>query len=153
MLPTSGACFFDHSPCAAFRFVKHKHGASCPIQINTQNDRSGQSRLKAPSNLGGSQSTVTCLKGQGQPTTPTLKASTVKTNTAYSSNIVEGAGHSWNPGLFVDVSWNGRPVKTLTATKSQEPWQNFVKGIFAIFDALTSYKRFVLTPFLHTPFI
>ena len=22
-----------------------------------------------------------------------------------STNIVEGAGHSWNPGLFVDVSW------------------------------------------------
>ena len=24
-----------------------------------------------------------------------------------STNIVKGPGHSWNPGLFVDVSWNG----------------------------------------------
>ena len=45
-------------------------------------------------------------------------------------------------GLFVDVSWNG------AATKSQKPLLNFVEGIF---DALTSYKRFWLTPFLHTP--
>ena len=25
----------------------------------------------------------------------------------YSTNIVEGPGHLWNAGLFVDVSWNG----------------------------------------------
>ena len=25
----------------------------------------------------------------------------------YSTNIVEGPGHSWNPGLFVDALWNG----------------------------------------------
>ena len=55
----------------------------------------------------------------------------------YSTNIVEGAGHSWNPGLFVDVSWNGGPVGKLTATKSQKPSYNFVEGIF---DALTSYR-------------
>jgi len=36
----------------------------------------------------------------------------------------------------------------LTATKTYKPSQNFVEGIF---DALTSYKRFLLTPFLHTP--
>ena len=56
---------------------------------------------------------------------------------AYSTNIVEGAGHSQNPRLFVDSSWNGGPVGELTATKSQKPSQNFVEGIF---DALTSYK-------------
>ena len=37
----------------------------------------------------------------------------------YSTNIMDGAGHSWNPGLFVDVLWNGGPVGKLTATKSQ----------------------------------
>ena len=51
-----------------------------------------------------------------------------------STNIVEGAGHSWNPGLFVDVSWNGAVGKL---TKSQKPSQNFVEGIF---DAPASYK-------------
>ena len=50
----------------------------------------------------------------------------------------------------MDSSWNGGPVGELTATKSQKPSQNFVEGIF---DALTSYKRFLLTPFLHTPSI
>ena len=53
----------------------------------------------------------------------------------YSTNFVEGPGHSWNPGLFVDVSWNGRPVgKLLNVTNTQKPLQNFVEGIF---DALT----------------
>ena len=47
-------------------------------------------------------------------------------------------------GQFVE--WG--PVGELTATKAQKPSQNFVEGIF---DALTSYKRFLLTPFLHTP--
>ena len=68
----------------------------------------------------------------------------------YSTNIAEGAGHSWNPGLFVDVSWNGGPVGKLTATKSQKTSQNFVEGIF---DALALFKRVLLTPFLHTPSI
>ena len=41
-------------------------------------------------------------------------------------------------------------IGELTATKSQKPSQNFVEGIF---DALTSYKRFLLTPFsTHPPF-
>ena len=40
---------------------------------------------------------------------------------SYATNIAEGAGHSWNPGLFVDVSWNG-PVGKLTATKYKKPW-------------------------------
>ena len=32
---------------------------------------------------------------------------------AYSTNIVEGTEHSWNPGLVVDVSWNGGPIGKL----------------------------------------
>ena len=50
--------------------------------------------------------------------------------TTCSTNVVEGAGHSQNPRLFVDSSWNGGPVGELTATKSQKPSQNFVEGIF-----------------------
>ena len=60
--------------------------------------------------------------------------------------FVEGAGPGAIRGHFVEW-W---PVGELTATKSQKPSQNFVEGIF---DALTSYKRFLLTPFLHTPSI
>ena len=26
------------------------------------------------------------------------------------TNFVEGPGHTWNPGLFAGVSWNGGPV-------------------------------------------
>ena len=47
----------------------------------------------------------------------------------------------------MDSSWNGGPVGELTATKFQKPSQNFVEGIF---DALTSYMRFLLTSFRHT---
>ena len=68
----------------------------------------------------------------------------------YSTNVVEGPGHSWNPGLFVDVFVEWWPVGKLTATKAHKLSQNFVEGIF---DALTSYKPFLLTPFVHTPSI
>ena len=48
----------------------------------------------------------------------------------YSTNFLEGPRHSWNPGLFVDVSWSGGPVGKLSVTKAQQPSQNFVEGIF-----------------------
>ena len=40
-----------------------------------------------------------------------------------------GRPGTWNPGPFVDVSWNGWPVGRLAVTKTQKPSQNFVEGI------------------------
>lgn len=45
----------------------------------------------------------------------------------HSTNIVESVGHSWNPALFVDISWKGGPVGKLIETKSEKPSQIFVK--------------------------
>ena len=33
-------------------------------------------------------------------------------------SFVEGLGHSCNPGLFVDISWNGGPVGKLLVWKT-----------------------------------
>ena len=58
----------------------------------------------------------------------------------------------WNPDVFVDVEverWASRKTKR-TVTKRPKPSQNIAEGVF---DALTSYKQFLLTPFLETPSI
>ena len=57
---------------------------------------------------------------------------------------MEGPGHLWNPGLFVDVLWNGGPVgKLIYVTNTQKPLQNFVQGIW---DALILYKQMFADP-------
>ena len=70
----------------------------------------------------------------------------------YFTNVVEGRRHSFNPGLFVDVMWNGGPVGNLTATKKPETFAE-LRGRYSIVDALTLYRQFLLGPFHHTPSI
>ena len=59
----------------------------------------------------------------------------------YSTNVVEGAGHSQNPRLFVDSSWNANLRQAASAYKHIGPQLLSAKPFLHLSNVINLYER------------